>query len=226
MSDTTIGARSPITALKINNMSEPPFKLTSILGKGEGMVAVRDIGYGELILQERPILTENEKFAYLTNDEQKSVMALHDAHKKGGKKTLRGIYDTNSCALCNCESGLFIISSKFNHSCLPNIAAMYVKPYLRLYVTIKIKEGDELCFCYSDKFKGYTERQRNLSLKWRFTCHCELCEMSPSERNKVETARIVYKELKSKLKNCDDFSKTVLDFYIGYCLTCFCLYPF
>ena len=188
-------------------MYKPPFKLARIAGKGEGIISVREISYGELILQEQPIMTQKNTFSNLTTDEQKLVMGLHDSHEKNGNKTFKGIYDTNSCTICNFEAGLFITLSKFNHSCVPNIASMYVNPYLRVYATRKIKVDEELCFCYYGKFTDYIERQKNLSLRWGFTCYCELCKKQSLERNNIEQARIEYKELNLEIKMCNDFSR-------------------
>ena len=89
--------------------SSSSFICTEISGKGEGLIATRDIAYGELIIQERPIMEtgslpfQKEKdlkniFNQLSDEDKETIMTMHDAHIKNGKKTLLGIVNTNSLA--------------------------------------------------------------------------------------------------------------------------------
>ena len=82
---------------------------TEIPGKGEGLIATRDISYGELIIHERPIMDtgplplQKEKdikkiFNRLSEEDKETVMSMYDAHTKEGKKSLLGIVNTNSLA--------------------------------------------------------------------------------------------------------------------------------
>ena len=86
------------------------FICTEIPGKGEGLVATRDIAYGELIIQEMPImeileplprLKENDLkkiFNKLSEEDKSTIMGMYDAHETDGRKTLVGIVNTNSFA--------------------------------------------------------------------------------------------------------------------------------
>ena len=140
--------------------NEPCYCIIKIDGKGDGVVATRDIEYGELIVQERPVMKifsqqENEEaltlmFEQLSDAQKSSVMSLHDAHAKDGVKTLIGIKKSNSFAK-DADGHLAVLCpviSKFNHSCLQNVDHVYVEPFQRVYAVRNIKKGEELCTSY------------------------------------------------------------------------------
>ena len=99
-----------ITNKKISILqgNEPAWTVVRIEGKGDGVVANRDIEYGELIAQERPVMKilshqENETdlqsmFTRLSDVDQSAVMSLCDSRSKDGSKTLLGIKQSNSFA--------------------------------------------------------------------------------------------------------------------------------
>merc|ERR1719420_699397 len=74
--------------------NEPSWSVVRIEGKGDGVVANRDIEYGELIAQERPVMKilshqENEAdlqsmFARLSDRDKSAVMSLCDSRSKDG----------------------------------------------------------------------------------------------------------------------------------------------
>lgn len=90
--------------------SPPSFICSEIPGKGEGLIATRDITYGELIIQERPVMEILEPlprlkdkdlkkiYNRLSEEDKGTIMGMFDAHEKDGKKTLLGIVNTNSFA--------------------------------------------------------------------------------------------------------------------------------
>ena len=140
--------------------NEPCYSIVKIDGKGQGVVAARDIEYGELIIQERPVMKifshqENEEvlsamFQQLSDLEKSSIMSLHDAHAKDGVKTLVGIKQSNSFAK-DADGHLAVLCpviSMFNHSCLQNVDHVFVEPFQRVYAVRNIKKGEELCTAY------------------------------------------------------------------------------
>ena len=140
--------------------NEPCFSIIKINGKGEGVIATRDIEYGELIIQERPLMKiliheENEEalkllFEQLSDSDRTSIMNLHDAHAKNGEKSLLGIKHSNSFAK-DSEGNLSVLCSvisKFNHSCLQNVDHVFIEPFQRVYAVRNIKKGEELCTAY------------------------------------------------------------------------------
>lgn len=118
------GVKTKITPLNISmkhakntsvdlDSSVSSFICTEIPGKGEGLIATRNIGYGELIIQERPIMetgplpVQKERdlkklFNRLSADDKETIMAMHDALQVDGKKSLVGIVNTNSLARFVC----------------------------------------------------------------------------------------------------------------------------
>ena len=92
-----------------NESSGCSFICTEIPGKGDGLIATRDIEYGELIINERPIMEtvqlplQKEKdlkkiFKKLSTEDQETIMGMYDAQAVDGKKSLVGIVHTNSLA--------------------------------------------------------------------------------------------------------------------------------
>ena len=134
MDNHHISSRVEASTLKnkvpIYKGNEPCYSIIKIDGKGDGVVAKRDIEYGELIIQERPAMKifshqENEEalrilFEQLSDLDKLSVMNLHDAHAKDGAKSLLGIKQSNAYAK-DAEGHLSVLCpviSKFNHSCV------------------------------------------------------------------------------------------------------------
>ena len=125
------------------------------------MVATRDIEYGELIIQERPVMKierqeENEqslreKFEKLLDSDKQAVMNLCDAHQRDQNKTLLGIKQSNAFAVDH-EANVSVLcpgfASKFNHSCMPNVDHVFVEPFQRVYAIRNINQGEELCTAY------------------------------------------------------------------------------
>ena len=167
MEDPTILIQTLMDSHHISNKkislfqeNEPCWSVVRIEGKGDGVVANRDIEYGELIAQERPVMKilshqENEAdlqsmFARLSDRDKSAVMSLCDSRSKDGSKSLLGIKQSNSFA--KDEGGqLSVICpnlSKFNHSCYQNVDHVLVEPFQRVYAVRNIKKGEELCTAY------------------------------------------------------------------------------
>ena len=140
--------------------NKPSYSVVKIEGKGDGIIANRDIEYGELIIEERPALKilshqENENdlrtlFEPLPDSTKSAIMSLHDAYSKNGEKSLLGIKKSN--AFAKDENGylsvLCAVISKFNHSCIQNVDHVFVEPYQRVYAVRNIRKGEELCTAY------------------------------------------------------------------------------
>ena len=72
------------------------------------------------------------------------------------------------------EQGLFLLHSRFNHSCVPNskIPDTCSNP-ITSFATRDIAAGEEICFCYSPRFECRTRQDRHRLL--RFECKCKAC---------------------------------------------------
>ena len=140
--------------------NKPSYSVVKIEGKGDGVIANRDIEYGELIMEERPAMKilshqENENdlqtlFEPLPDSAKSAIMSLHDAYSKNGVKSLLGIKKSN--AFAKDENGYLsvigTVISKFNHSCIQNVDHVFVEPYQRVYAVRNIRKGEELCTAY------------------------------------------------------------------------------
>lgn len=186
--------------LKADNLEVLPHRilLAKIAGKGMGVQAVADIERGELVLAEKPALTLSrwemmapdedvllDKVRQLEVQEQTDFWSLHDFKQRDGAKSARGIFDTNAiaCGESTCRdtvNGMFLLGSRFNHSCRPNVNRVWKQSLgLELFhAAIDIPQGTELCIYYQDVRDSRRERQAELERAFRFTCACEVCSLT------------------------------------------------
>jgi hypothetical protein len=187
------------------------FECAPIPGKGIGIIATRDIGYGELILQEQPVLNDTldesleSQFNKLSCTDQEKVMRLYNAHP--GCKELEGIIKSNRFSTDEVNSGsvMCIEASRFNHSCLPNVLHRYSKPFERVFAIRDIKKGEELCTSYIQSdimMKTTRERRKFLFIVWRFECMCELCDTNDKAwQQQIELYRGRYQAIDAEIEN-------------------------
>lgn len=81
--------------------------------------------------------------------------------------------------------GLFVICSRFNHSCIPNCNIPHKGLYndqFQVYATRVVMPGEELTICYLPDFEMRTagERIQRQRLQWRFQCDCKACSIGSS----------------------------------------------
>jgi len=70
--------------------------------------------------------------------------------------------------------GLFLLLSRFNHSCVPNAKVPVDED--RAYAIFAMRDivpGEEITSCYNSDFEGRTRWDRHRLL--RFECHCKAC---------------------------------------------------
>lgn len=83
-------------------------------------------------------------------------------------------------------SGLFVLGSKFSHSCAPNCTWSFSREGLLQYHAVrKIKPGDALTFSYigngMNMVTGTLSRRRRLASLW-FVCLCSRCQQPDLSR--------------------------------------------
>ena len=163
------------------------YTFVKISGKGIGIIASRNIKCGELIIEERPTMvckcgeSLRAQLKKLSRIEQKHIAGLSNVHHECGY--LKGIIKTNAFYREQDSSlYLFIIISRFNHSCLPNVHQAFNSPNLRIYASRHIKKGEELCITYVPLNKPMSIVRQELLEKYRFLCMCELCVMKDEAR--------------------------------------------
>jgi hypothetical protein len=74
----------------------------------------------------------------------------------------------------NASTGLWILSSYINHSCIPNAKREYLGDLMVLRATRPIGAGEEIMHSY-DESSDYDARTAALMNTWGFTCTCALC---------------------------------------------------
>lgn len=196
---STTRSGSPTNALSNGNSSNSEsslWRLDTISGKGEALIATQDIAPGSLILSDPPLITTDcitseettEKdlaraLRTLSKDAQRAFLSLHNNYP-GEKNPLSNIIRSNGYPL-GPESGVggvFANVSRINHSCRPNAKHSWnaILKEQTVYALRFIPPGEEITLSY---LAGGTsgERQEILKTHFRFECKCELCSLPPEE---------------------------------------------
>lgn len=166
-----------------------PFELRPSPGKGWGVFATGNLTPGNLIFEERPLFVvrkphkciteldiqagfhqlpprQKQQFLYLRDNGTREFTSMEKAFRE----------DSFAVATNPPAHGLFVVTSRFNHSCLPNCKVPddgVEKDQLQLYATKAIKTGEELTFCYNTDFELRTAQDRAKRLG--FQCGCKAC---------------------------------------------------
>eukprot|EP00438_Fugacium_kawagutii_P020589 Skav222344 [mRNA] locus=scaffold3497:112326:113684:+ [translate_table: standard] len=184
------------------------FEVRDVGKKGLGIVATKPVKRGELLLEEAPLLVfQNQSFDVLFGDLQDILVddksfdkwdsSLTDTLKSrcseevfakfwnladtcSVKKTALGIARTNGVGLSENSAGLFLLLSRFNHNCKPNVHNSWQedRQVQVLRTTCDIDEGQELCISYLSFLTlcaPAKERLGEISDRFGFDCACESC---------------------------------------------------
>ena len=181
------------------------FAVRAIPGKDVGVVAARDLRRGERILKERPAMTarttEDHAASALDASDAPDFWDLHDCHAVGETKTVLGICRTNCFELRDpatgdTRSGMFLLGSRFNHDCSPNVHRTWLPDEgVEVYHALRdVPEGAELCGEYIPLYYS-TAKRREMLRKYDFVCGCAACASGrgDAEREAFErTYRALY----------------------------------
>ncbi|KAI0160748.1 TPR domain protein [Xylariaceae sp. FL1272] len=93
------------------------------------------------------------------------------------------------CKTCS-TSGIWLVASRINHSCLGNCYRSFLGDVQIVRATEDLPAGTELRFAYHPPAPRvtYEETQKALS-RWEFTCNCQWCTDRKSTPNKKLQAR-------------------------------------
>ncbi|KAH8114081.1 hypothetical protein DFH11DRAFT_1509569 [Phellopilus nigrolimitatus] len=184
-----------------------PYRIGASLlhGAAIGVIATRDLAFGETIIIERPLLMipravllpvaankiqselEHQLEVMLSQLDEKSrarvnILSNCKTAKDGSK--LWGIITTNGLK-CNFPqsrylphyAGVFPDISRINHSCSPNAVWSFDSRALwaEIRATRPIATGEEITIAYVTPTETRAERQQTLKKKYGFTCHCTQC---------------------------------------------------
>jgi hypothetical protein len=177
-----------------DNATSRLYILTPLPGKGQGLIAVRDISKGTRIISEKPLFRIEEfglgqpalekaikrKFSLLSQDDQRAFLSLHK-YTPGDSYPLTGIVKTNALSLGpgSIAGGIFPIISRINHSCRPNTQHTWNSSteHETIHAIRNIKKGEEITISYS--LGGPSQpRLRELKKKYGFDCTCDLCSLA------------------------------------------------
>ncbi|KAK1232570.1 hypothetical protein PQX77_004281 [Marasmius sp. AFHP31] len=162
---------------------------------GYGMFATRNINRGGVILVERAVMVVSTScFGSCSSIDQlldpkvrKAVMRLTDVHA-GAEPTLEGIIRTNGLEVeigqRDCQ-GIFLDSSRINHSCGPNAFYRWDAPSLSITLEAvrPISAGSEITIPYIDCLQPRADRRKQLKTLYNFDCFCKHCDVHWSEPN-------------------------------------------
>ncbi|KAK1753168.1 hypothetical protein QBC47DRAFT_387916 [Echria macrotheca] len=177
-----------------------PFELKPSPGRGWGAFATRRIERGALILSEEPLFTIRKPHAEITNEvllralqklpaSRKRMFFLLRDNASGAFQSLKHAFAENSFNMASedhttgrqldCLHGLFLLHSRFNHSCSPNSKVPVTVTggeitHLQSFATRDIAPGEEIAFSYAADFGCRTREERHREL--RFVCNCDACQ--------------------------------------------------
>ncbi|KAF2666884.1 SET domain-containing protein [Microthyrium microscopicum] len=179
---------------KLRIPKDAPFELRPSPGKGWGVFAIRPIQRGELILKEKPLFVVSRghgmRFDYEIEKEMSAAFKKLSAfdkqqyfclRKNGSTEKFKRIVDAfveNDFSIgSGTDSGLFLLQSRFNHSCIPNTKIpTQTDGTVARYATKDISRGEELTFCYDPSFKFKNRQDRHEYLE--HSCNCIACDIS------------------------------------------------
>ncbi|TKX18743.1 SET domain-containing protein 12 [Elsinoe australis] len=183
-------------------MTSSLHNIQEIPGKGRGVIATVFIPKGTRIISEPPLFrvrregsskdlqkTILKKVASLDNEQQQQFFDLHDAFYDASDSYL-GRVRTNALPLGSnsLEGGIFLESSRINHSCIQNAQHTWNEDLQRLTVHAlrDISEGEEVTIFYLSDRPNHRARSEALFSSFRFTCSCSLCSLPDNERQKSD----------------------------------------
>ncbi|KAK2877135.1 hypothetical protein FQN49_001379 [Arthroderma sp. PD_2] len=200
--------------LKLRLPRNAPFELKPSPGKGWGVFATKNIKKGALILREKPLFVIRAPlegcieleivaaFQKLTPTEKRQFLCLRDNGSEVFKCMTDAFVDNNSTVSSILKNGandypargLFILHSRFNHSCVPNTKAPFTgKKAISTYATRDIVAGEELTTFYDTNVLFHPRQERHKAL--RFVCDCKACKLGTPFHELSETRKTLIRGL-------------------------------
>ncbi|KAJ7600433.1 hypothetical protein C8J56DRAFT_910265 [Mycena floridula] len=187
------------------DLGQPPpaFEVVEIPGKGKGVLAIRDIHQGKLIIRERPLFivphkvttspTEllMDRLRELSSFEYQSFFNLSYVNFPSGldpqvhlDQLALAIFQTNAVAAGD-GVGIFPGMARLNHGCSSAFNVVYswreYEGALVVHAIKDVKAGEELLTTYSDMKRPRNQRREYLSSIYGFTCTCAVCSLPEIE---------------------------------------------
>ncbi|KAL4972791.1 hypothetical protein BDW66DRAFT_154434 [Aspergillus desertorum] len=178
--------------------------------RGSGLFAKALIPRGTRIIAEPALLRVSDSanvhatailhaYEQLPPQKQEQYLSLHahasNTHKKHFERELQQEFSqlpalhrmVLSIYAANAFTGVFLLTSRINHSCLPNCSAAYNRSLEEetVHAVRDIRAGEELTVRYVETSRARAQRQSELA-KWGFRCGCEVCEDTLEGRMREE----------------------------------------
>ncbi|KAM5543459.1 hypothetical protein V8D89_002710 [Ganoderma adspersum] len=209
-------------------MSDSPFSVQDVPGKGKGVVATRAIAQGELILAEAPLFTQIRSrsnatvlaaLSALSDADQRQYFSLANA-RRGRAPPPIGIFETNALPCGDNDpsrgaaadsAAIFLLGSRFNSSCQPNVSNYWDERMQKItfWATRASAVGEELCIGYSACLVVREERRRWLQAAFGFVCRCAACEREGAELRASDERRVAIARLYQEVDECRDNNPAV-----------------
>ncbi|TRM61145.1 hypothetical protein BD626DRAFT_406364 [Schizophyllum amplum] len=185
------------------------FVVADLPGKGKGLVAVRDIEQGELLIREKPLFRVPFSSNVFAASDPKGIIAkgLRDASSEGRDAFLNlsyiglpdtfdpaadpqrhalAIFQTNAVSAGDMV-GIFPRMARLNHGCASAFNSVYSwrerEGALVVHALKPIPEGSELLTTYFDTKRPRDDRRR--VLYWH-SCTCSVCSLPEAKSRAVD----------------------------------------
>ena len=109
---------------------------------------------------------------------------------------------TNSIQMTGTEQGVFLQTSRFNHSCVPNAYFGFdpTSGCVRIHAIVGIKEGEEITINYGYGGAYRDCKRRNRALRsYGFECDCPACQPRTPKDHAIEPRRRAMGILQGKI---------------------------
>jgi hypothetical protein len=181
------------------------YTIQEIPGKGHGLVAATTIIKGTRILSESPLFrvprggsskkylrnSISKKVAALREEQRQAFLSLHNSFEDEDGPEI-GRIRTNALPLGSnaTTGGIFLDSSRINHSCNANAQNTWNEDLqkLTIHAIRDIAKGDEITIFYITARRNRGARLHALQTNFRFTCSCSLCSL-PLDQRKTSDER-------------------------------------
>lgn len=127
------------------------------------------------------------RFSKLDDDDKKSYNQLHNWYKSVIPFCdVLTIWRSNALPNEPGRGAVFAKACLINHSCDPNAYHYWNVTTKRMMVHCirPIKRGEEVTISYLSVFRSKADRQQELEWRYRFTCNCQVCQLT-DEKLKV-----------------------------------------
>ncbi|KFY31565.1 hypothetical protein V493_00994 [Pseudogymnoascus sp. VKM F-4281 (FW-2241)] len=154
----------------------PHFSILPSPKGGMGAFAVTDIPESTVIMKELALFLATDGKGHLEEElgklsaEERTEFSKLACYELLDRDRDIAIFKTNRFRT-GCSSGIFLVASRFNHSCNPIIRYSYDYQQRELIFSTRrnVKEGEELTIMY-------TPNPQDLSMDYGFLCDCGVCD--------------------------------------------------